>query len=486
MSTELQVWTPPGLPTKDEFETMRSMAIIYAKSSAVRDCFRGNPENCFIAVSVGRELGIPPTLALSKGYVIDGGYQLEADVLGDIIRRNIPGLSWEVVDQNDDLCTIRGGIAGQREHTVTFTFEMAKAAGWTEGRNGIKNQWKPGARQDTMYAKCVRRLAKRTGGLWASLYTVDPEEKADDTLPPVKHEPSGATVVIDGQRVGEFAPAGSGVDHPVAATSEAQPAATEKPKKVEVGEDWQYRLLRAFAVATRLHSDQYAERLDDPPTKQPGRTRWAKANSVELMRTINRYYTERSEKPIKDWGMFPPRDAENVALWLEQQNAKGAGTGGGTTPPPAATTADPAPEKEPDGDPADLDLTPAGAGAETGEQDTSGAEDAPLPDEEPDTGRAKPDQITAKTGEIADGSLEELLGHFDTLRLATKGARRYYQKHSTSGNWYLTDATFLKELGHTKDGVPISQRLDNLWGHEADRIMLARLVAEELFREVKR
>lgn len=473
--TAVTVWTPPGLPTKDEFDTMRSMAIMYAKSDAVRPCFRGKPDNVFVAVSVGREIGIPPTLALTKGYVIEGVFQLEADVLADVVRRNVPGLSWEVAEidgvlqLNDELCTIKGGIKGGREHTVTFTFKMAQDAGWTQGQNGIKNQWKPGARQDTMYAKCIRRLVKRTGGLWASAFTTaDPDEvEVDNSRPPVKHEPSSATVVPD-------APA---VAAPTPASPEGGVAAPEQPKKVEVGEDWHYRLLCAFAQATRLRSAEFKERLNDPPTKNPGRARWAKEHAEELLRVINDYYASRDMAPIKSFAMFLPNDAENVALWLEAKNS--AGNAGQDAP--VAQDAPPAPTQEPERVPADPEPIAAGAAVATGEQDASG--DAPMPEDAPlpeDDNRVQPDPVTAKTGEIADATVDGLLSYLDILRTNFKNARRFYQKHSTSGAQYLIDAKFLTELGHTQGGKPVSQKLDNLWAHEADRIMLARLVAETL------
>lgn len=462
--TAVAVWTPPGLPTKDEFEIMRSMGIQYAKSSGVRDCFRGNAENCFLALSVGREMGVPPTLALAKGYVIEGAYQLEADVLADVIRRNVPGLSWEVLKLDDERCIIEGGIAGGRVHKVEFTFEMAKAAGWTEGKNGIKNQWRAGARQDTMYAKCVRRMVKRVGGLWASMYSVDADEAVVDSTKPVEHERSEAAVVEDGKAAPTpAAPA-------PAAEPEAKPVAG--PVKLDAPVvDWQHRFLAAAAKLWRHEAV--------PPAHGRNRTLWAKKHGDALLRLVNIYYEERGEKPSVSWSMVPPHDFEPIARWLEARNERAGDAGNGA---PAPTDGQPAREEEPSGAPVSAEPQATGAGMNPTEQGASG-ESVAFPDDDeerpsessPAGGETEQERLARRAEEISLLTLDELPRAFEAMKFATKGERRFCEPHPSSGNLYLVDGYILKELGLDPK---LGQKIANLWSHDATRAMLSRLIAE--------
>lgn len=440
-STALTVWQPPGLPTRDEYEIMKSMAITYAKAgNAVRPSFRGNPEACFVAISVGRELGIPPTLALTKGYVIDGGFQLDADILGDVVRRNIPGLSWEEIERNDQRVTIKGGIAGGREHTVTFEFATAEAAGWTKASNGgLKANWQPGARQDTMYAKCVRRLVKRTGGLWASIYTADPEEYAEGEPP--RREPSSATVVEEPSAV----LAGDGVT-PVQGGAEpaTQGPVHADPPKV----DWHHRLLVAAAVCWS-HAAM-------PPATGAKRTAWAKKHADDLLRLINLYYAERGEGPAASFAMVPPHDAKPIAEWLEEKNAKRAG--GQAETPVAPTEGNPARDAGP---------VPGQAGVPVDDEEAPPATDSG-PDE------SVSDVIARRTTEISAGDVGDLLFVLDDLRRKVGNGRQFYMRHETSGNPYLIDSEILEAIGLDKK---VGQKLANLWGNEPTRIMLSKCVA---------
>lgn len=455
MSTEtaVAVWQPPPPPTPAEWEATKNAAVQFAKSDLVKPHFRGKPENVCLALITGRDLGLPWTIVLQKGFVVDGKFDLEVDVKVDLVRRNLPGFDFEVIEQTEEKCVIRGGVKGRNLHTIEFTYEQAKLAGYTAGRDGEKQNWRPGRRGDMLLARCLARLLKRTGGLYASLINSLDADAVDDLEQPVAtpptHEPSVATVV-------ETPAAGA------SPTPDAQPQAGPVETK-DVPVDWKGRLLNGVAEHYMIAAR--------PPSTAQGRARWARTYGDHILKVVNLYYADRGEKPIASWNMFPSDDFERVAVWLEAhiKNNKSAGSG-----VPEATVeqdAPPAPESPGNG--------PAEAyGASGGAEDPQAVpeDDAPPPDDR----EAPPLTMAAPTPtrdelilDLATKPLDDVLRIFDIeFRPKFKGARRFYEKQNDRP--YLVDAAWLSDLGYARN-----QWLDTLWGKEADRLMLSRLIVHE-------
>lgn len=460
MSTELQVWTPPGPPTPAEWDSMRNAAIMLAKSDLIPSHFRSKHENVLVAIMTGRGLGIDWMLAVQKGYVIDGKFGLEAEVMADVVRRNVPGFDFEVVRLDDEVCILKGGVAGKAVHTVEFTFEQAKLAGYTQGKYGEKDNWKPGRRSDSLYAKALRRLIKRTGGYYAvGAMPVRDVDEADDLepAPAPAREPSGAAVVED-------TPKGAG--------AAPTPAAPAGPVHAAVPDttDWKGRFLEAVAANYMIAAK--------PPSTPQGRGRWARTYEKQILQVANLFYAEIGAQACPSLAMLPPMDMQRLSLWLEEKIAKRAGNAGQDAP--VAQDEPPAREEKPDGVSVSPEPEATGDANEPDERTATG--EVAIPDEEEASAPQPAPQPTLieLTEALAAGSVEDVLRELDRMKFATKGVRRFYERHAKTGNPYLIDAPMLKELG-----FDLAQRIDNLWGHDATRAMLARLIVEVASQEVK-
>lgn len=112
------------------FDEMTKMADIFAKSDLSPKEFKGKPENCFIAIQMGQEIGLTPIQALQSIAVVNGRPSIYGDaalalVLASPVCEDV--IEVELKDNTGYSCTaIR---KGQEPRTVEFTIEKAKTAG---------------------------------------------------------------------------------------------------------------------------------------------------------------------------------------------------------------------------------------------------------------------------------------------------------------------------------------------------------------------
>jgi len=446
VSASLSVVQQGGLDviTPADFEMYRTMAAWASKSQLVPEHFKGKPEDSMIAMLMGREMGIPPMIALQKGFVVKGKYDVEVKVKVGVAQARVPDFDFEIVEQTETKCVVKGGRAGKNQHTVTYTIQDAEKAGLLEEKQGRYGKYfeHPGYHsnpKDQLMWRAVGRLLNLTCA--GALFNIVPMLAASLEDEQVEHEPSEATVVA-----GDSPPPPPVAVAPAAPVVPAAPAAASAP----IPEDWLGRFCAALAAGGWCGGKP-------PADHKNARAKWLKSNGDEIARVASLFYDEQDPKEAKveRFISIPPGDYERLALWLEQRNAKrvaGAQDGAGTEP--TAT-------QEP-------------SAAEVVEN-----EEAPPPAEL--FGDPEPEQPAAAEPTF---DFAAALGTLEEMRFRTKGARRFYESVEKNGSirHALIDEELLVRLGYTKqvEGkvVPVSQWLDRIAQSSGEFMALTRALLE--------
>lgn len=120
-----------GLPLEPRTaEEASRLAIMMAQSNLVPEAYRGKPENVFVAMMMGRDLGLSTMQAMRGIYVVHGTPAASAMLLVGLVRRSGECMVWRMVESTDTHATIETQRRGDREPTrYTYTVEDAKQAG---------------------------------------------------------------------------------------------------------------------------------------------------------------------------------------------------------------------------------------------------------------------------------------------------------------------------------------------------------------------
>jgi hypothetical protein len=118
------------LPNKIEWEVQNELAVTGFKSGLLKDI-----KNEFAAkfiVETGRELGIPPSLALRRMYLVHGQIAMAAELMWALVL-NSGKLENFSIEEFDDHCTVMVQRKGtQKPYTTTFTLDMARKIATSE------------------------------------------------------------------------------------------------------------------------------------------------------------------------------------------------------------------------------------------------------------------------------------------------------------------------------------------------------------------
>lgn len=87
-----------------------------------------NPEDAFVRVTAGIELGFSPIQALRAIHVIEGTPTLSADAMVALVRQSPDCEYFEVVESTADKCTIKAKRVHGSEQTCTWTMADAQRA----------------------------------------------------------------------------------------------------------------------------------------------------------------------------------------------------------------------------------------------------------------------------------------------------------------------------------------------------------------------
>ena len=473
MSTALVTSQP--FPGGSELTDMRNAASLLAQAQIVPEAFRANPANIMVALLTARGMGLDPMVALQKGYVIKGRFDVEVSVKLGLVMARVPDFDYEVVELDDKHARIVGGRKGRKQADVTFTFAQAEAAGLTKDRNGNDvPTWKH-YRQDMLTYRALGRVLKLTCAF--ALYNM-PVVLDETEYEVIDESPNGAPAKVES---GNAAPQGAAPSVAVTAPTSpanvvhplpAQPAPVLEPAPfVHTPGDWLGRLCDAI----RAH---YSIKAQVPATT-PERTTWLKNANKDgkVLRLVNLFYEAHKEPEVRAWLSVAPIDYERLALWIEAQAQKRAGAGAASDAP-GTKEASPAPQSgavvltEPnDTAPGDVVLPP-------GFEEEEEAPEAPDAEE--------PARIAGYEA-LAQKGLLHLLTVLDSLRQATKGERIFWKQSARDKRPILLDGPILVACGYVNDQqAPLAQWLDTIAAQPAAWLMLCRAVHEEcLLHDVK-
>lgn len=131
---------PPVMLNVELMREIYQIATIFSASNLVPECYRGGDKsvgraNCFVALSMGFELGIAPMQALTHITVVNGRPGIDGQLAVALANKRAPikgGIRYEEGGKGDDqFCTaysIDAESGERREYTLTIA--DAKTAGW--------------------------------------------------------------------------------------------------------------------------------------------------------------------------------------------------------------------------------------------------------------------------------------------------------------------------------------------------------------------
>lgn len=114
-------------PEFQKFEIAKRVARTLAESNLVPDAYRGRPNDCFVAINMGAELGMEPFQAIQSIAVIDGKPCLYGDGLIGVVRASSK-CEWieEEVSSDGKTATCRTQRKGDR-NPVERSYSMSDA-----------------------------------------------------------------------------------------------------------------------------------------------------------------------------------------------------------------------------------------------------------------------------------------------------------------------------------------------------------------------
>lgn len=169
-------------PEFQKFEIAKRISHALAMSDLVPDAYRGRPNNCFVAINMGAELGMEPFQAIQSIAVIDGKPCLFGDGLIGVVRAS-PKCSWIQESLSEDGKTAT--CSTQREGdpkpiSASYSMSDAMLAGIDS-----KFNWKKHPKRMLQMRARAYCLRDAYPDLLKGLGVVEERQDHDDTPPPV-------------------------------------------------------------------------------------------------------------------------------------------------------------------------------------------------------------------------------------------------------------------------------------------------------------
>ena len=191
-------------PEFQKFEIAKRIAHSLANSNLVPDAYRGRPNDCFVAINMGAEIGLEPFAAIQSIAVIDNKPCLYGDGLIGVVRRS-PLCEWikETHSEDGKSATCQAKRKGD-PNVVTATYSMSDAQ-----LAGIDNRfnWKKHPKRMLQMRARAYCLRDAFPDILKGLGVVEEMIDHEDTPPPIQDyelpkKPEAterATTLIDGE-----------------------------------------------------------------------------------------------------------------------------------------------------------------------------------------------------------------------------------------------------------------------------------------------
>lgn len=169
-------------PEFQKYEIAKRIAQSLAQSNLVPDAYRGRPNDCFVALNMGAELGLEPFQAIQSIAVIDGKPCLYGDGLIGVVRSS-PLCVWieESLSEDGKTATCKTQRKGD-PNPITASYSMSDAM-----QAGIdsKFNWKKHPKRMLQMRARAYCLRDAYPDLLKGLGVVEERQDHEDTPPPV-------------------------------------------------------------------------------------------------------------------------------------------------------------------------------------------------------------------------------------------------------------------------------------------------------------
>lgn len=170
-------------PEFQRFEIAKRIAHTLAQSNLVPDAYRGRPNDCFVAINMGHEVGLGEFASIQSIAVIDGKPCLYGDGLIGVVRAS-PKCEWikETISEDGLAATCETKRKGE-PHTITATYSMSDAM---QAGIDTKFNWKKHPKRMLQMRARSYCLRDAYPDLLKGLGVVEEMMDHEDTPPPVR------------------------------------------------------------------------------------------------------------------------------------------------------------------------------------------------------------------------------------------------------------------------------------------------------------
>lgn len=148
---------------REQFRHDMGVAKTFLRSGMFNDC--NNKEQAYVKIQTGRELGMPPTTAMRRIYMVKGRATLSAETQVALVRQ--AGVGTFEYEEGDDWVKVVGHRTETGEsYQATWSLQDAKDAGLT-GKDNWKNYPKQMLRHRAESEVCRALFGDVTGGLYS-------------------------------------------------------------------------------------------------------------------------------------------------------------------------------------------------------------------------------------------------------------------------------------------------------------------------------
>ena len=127
------------IKNESDYQFVSKLAQTYSKSGLVPQAYKNRPADCFLALSMGGELGLGPVQSLQAINVIQGRPSLSAQTMLALIKSKFPDAYIKIIaDSTGAECTMGRHQDDKNTYTAVWDHAKAKAMGLTGKDNWIK------------------------------------------------------------------------------------------------------------------------------------------------------------------------------------------------------------------------------------------------------------------------------------------------------------------------------------------------------------